>query len=199
MLFSCSYFRKDNILFPYQAESGLWGYKNSSQIKIILPKYEYASRFNEGLALVKFNDYYGYIDDSGKLRIPFLYTEATDFSMGLAAVEALCNSESKEIVLPIGGNATDLRACSGYINKLGEFVIGPHLNWVHVCKFSEGLAAVAIFDKKHNIIWGYIDKTGKFIIKPKFKMAQPFSHGFAYVEYKEKLYRINQKGKKARP
>ena len=48
--------------------------------------YDKIYSFNEGLALVKKNDKYGYVDYEGKLIIPLIYYGGRDFSEGLALV-----------------------------------------------------------------------------------------------------------------
>ena len=50
-------------------------------------KYEYAGGFSDGLALVKLDGKWGFIDKEGHVVIPFEYDDAEDFSEGLAHVE----------------------------------------------------------------------------------------------------------------
>ena len=45
--------------------------------------------------------------------------------------------------------------------------------------FSEGLAAVCV--RINTSTWGYIDKSGAWVIEPRFRHAEPFSHGLARV------------------
>ena len=53
---------------------------------MIEPKYQNASYFSEGLAAVKQNDKWGYIDETGKTVIPFEYDYAFPFNEGVAVV-----------------------------------------------------------------------------------------------------------------
>lgn len=55
----------------------------------IQPQYEDASRFSEGLAAVKQNGKWGYIDTDGKTVIPFDYDYAFSFNEGVAVVGKL--------------------------------------------------------------------------------------------------------------
>ena len=57
--------------------------------EFIAPKYEDASAFYEGLAAVKQNGKWGYIDETGKTVIPFQYDLALQFSEGKAVVADL--------------------------------------------------------------------------------------------------------------
>ena len=49
---------------------------------MITPQYEDADSFNEGLAAVKKDGKWGYIDETGKTVIPFEYDYAFPFSEG---------------------------------------------------------------------------------------------------------------------
>ena len=66
---------------------GKWGFIDKTGKEIVLPKYNYADFFVEGLAPVELNGKWGYIDKTGKETIPFKYDMAWDFSNGLAPVE----------------------------------------------------------------------------------------------------------------
>lgn len=54
--------------------------------EVIAPQYEDAGQFSDGLAAVKKNGKWGYIDEEGKVVIPFQYELAYDFNEGLAIV-----------------------------------------------------------------------------------------------------------------
>src|SRR5262249_38793674 len=80
----------------------------------------------------------------------------------------------------------------GYIDSTGKLVIKSQF---YTMGFSDGLAAVLIYDK-----WGYIDKTGKMVIEPKFEykpniINQDFSEGLAAVGIKGKWGFIDKTGK----
>ena len=53
---------------------------------VIAPQYEAAEPFSEGLAAVKRDGKWGYIDTAGELVIPFRFERAYDFSEGCAVV-----------------------------------------------------------------------------------------------------------------
>ena len=54
--------------------------------EIIKPQYEFARGVNDGLAAVKKDGKWGYIDVNGKVMIPFSYDIAYSFSEGYAVV-----------------------------------------------------------------------------------------------------------------
>ena len=106
--------------------------------------YDEAFDFHGGLAIVKKNNKYGYINKLGKEVIPCQYDEVFDFNEDLAVVRK--NNKY------------------GYINKLGRVVI--HYQFDEAYKFSNGLAIVA----KNKDIY-IIDKFGK---PNKFRTSSKF-------------------------
>ncbi|TNE28037.1 MAG: WG repeat-containing protein [Bacteroidetes bacterium] len=65
VLFCISVYPVDaQVLLPFQ-DRGLWGYRNANTEWVIEPQYEFANFFSEGVAPVRMNGYYQYIDGSG--------------------------------------------------------------------------------------------------------------------------------------
>ena len=127
----------------------------------IKPQFEDARPFSEGLASVKIEGRWGYIDKTGEYVIrPQFDDVKLSFEDGLALV-AIGRGEGKW----------------GYINKVGEYVINPQFD--DAWPFSEGLALVAIGRGEGK--WGYINKVGEYVINPQFDDAWPFSEGLARV------------------
>jgi hypothetical protein len=138
-----------------------WGYVDKlSQEVVISCKYEEAKDFSEGLAAVllshiyQSSDYWGFIDKTGQVVIPFIFDGAKSFSEGLAAVK-------------FKGNW-------GFIDKTGKEIIS--FSFQRAGNFSEGLAAVKSVGK-----WGFIDKAGNEVIPFNFQNAESFSEGTAAV------------------
>lgn len=110
--------------------------------------YEEAHSFTDGLAAVQKQGKWGYIDQNGKVVIPFTYEEEADnFSEGLALVK----KDGK----------------SGYIDKKGDVVIPFQFDGAN--KFRTGLAAVNRGEES-----GFIGKSGKFAFKLAFDYASDF-------------------------
>lgn len=146
--------------------------------EIIPGKYDTASNFSEGLAMVgvwdgttqyipeaglfNYNFNCGFIDKTGKEVIPLQYSGAQDFSEGLAAV---C----------VGNDIATWEW--GFIDQTGKMVI-PFRPYTLVSNFSEGL--VAVMDQ--NGKWGFIDKSGKEVIPCQYTQRPgDFSEGLASV------------------
>lgn len=137
-----------------------WGYIDRNGSVRITLRFDAASAFREGLAVVEVDGKYGFIDSNGFAVVQPTFNDAFPFSEGLAAA---CTGER-----------------CGFIDHLGKFVISPQygtkITYPGVRAFSEGLAAVFTNGK-----WGYIDKAGKLVISPKYDFAEGFSDGLAAV------------------
>ncbi|HPA60343.1 MAG TPA: WG repeat-containing protein, partial [Clostridia bacterium] len=105
-------------------------------------KWAHIDPFFEGLASVKVNEKWGYINTHGRLVVRPIWEEAGPFREGLAPVKQ-------------GGKW-------GYIDTQGRLVIQPV--WDLTGGFSEGLAMV-IEDKRR----GYINPQGEVVIWPFYK------------------------------
>ena len=114
-----------------------------------------ARPFSEGLAAVKLEGGWGYIDKSGAVAIAPEFERAEPFNDGLAAVM-------------VGGRW-------GFIDKSGVVVVKP--NYASVGPFREGRARVFSFET----LVGFIDKSGKEIVPCEYWEASNFSEGLARV------------------
>lgn len=123
--------------------------------------------FKEGLAFIKKDGRYGYVNEYGKIVIPLQYQNARDFSEGLAAVKQ--NNKY------------------GYIDNTGKFVLP--MQYEAGIEFKEGLAAVKVNNK-----FGFIDKSGKWVIDPLYGIALGFKEGLARVFLNGEWFYIDRKG-----
>jgi len=138
-----------------------WGYVDREGIIRINAKFDKASSFSDGLALVSLNRERGkhfYIDKTGNIVIEIKADYAIPFSEGLARVSR-------------GGKY-------GFIDKNGKVIIKQKYDFAQ--RFSEGLALVSVLGND-----GYINKQGDFVIEPNFEKAGSFSEGLAYAESKK--------------
>ena len=118
-------------LESFKDESGKYGYREKKTQKIfIAPQFDAAYSFHEGIAAVKVDHKYGYIDRHGLIVIKLDYDWASSFHNGLAMVER--NNRY------------------GYINQEGKEIVP--IIYEHIDDFHEGLAPVKLNDK-----WGYVD------------------------------------------
>ena len=122
--------------------------------------FEAAGQFYGGLAAVEVAKKWGFIDTSGRLRIPttFANVGSRPFDGGPAAAALAVDGEVKY----------------GFINEQGRWVISPRFSGAR--HFCDGLAPVEL-----NGMWGYVDSNGKISIQPRFVGAQAFDGGIASV------------------
>ncbi len=120
---------------------------------LISPMYEFADGFVNGLARVKQDGKWGFIDKSNKFVIPAQYDETLYFTEDLAAVK--------------------LSGKWGYIDRTGAMLITPQYDGT--LGFFEGFAACLLKGK-----WGFIDKNGGML--QQYDGAESFSLGLAAVK-----------------
>jgi len=163
---------QDGIECPEGLEAilpGGYGYINRQGMLVIENQFRDAKDFSDGLARVKIDGKWAYIDKGGKpvIKTDLDYATALgDFSCGLAAMK----KDDKW----------------GFIDKSGAFVIEP--TYEDVGGFHEDLARVKVrtpklenLGKIKEFRWGYINPKGEFIIPPAFAEASDFADGIARV------------------
>lgn len=171
-------------------------------------KPDWLSCFNEGLAIVKKDEKYGFIDKSGKVVIPIQFSTAWDFSEGLACVQKVGErkmgyiNKQGELVIPA---IFDRSGFSRYnfhdgvarllkdgmltgVNKEGKILFSSDLStprgWT---EFSNGLLLVStskVYTSKNGRPYriekyGYINKNGKIAIPMDFDYADDFKEEWA--------------------
>ncbi len=111
--------------------------------------------FNDGLALVRREGTFGYIDTSTRPFIPLQYTEARAFSDGRAAIK--------------------ISDRWGFIDRDKNTVIDPQ--YISAGSFMNGLAPVRASGNS----WGFIDRSGRLVIQEQYEEARSFSESRAAV------------------
>jgi hypothetical protein len=153
--------------YPDPVKKDNMGYPVASSI-IIPAIYDETTGFAEstdGLAGVKKNGKWGFIDNLGTTKIPFKYDEAGFFNEGLANVKT-------------GGKY-------GFINKTGATVIP--FKFDDASGFTDGLAYVELAGKV-----GFINKTGAFVVPAKYdlqtqELALKYGTLYTFINGKAKV------------
>lgn len=141
---------------------------------------------------VKSGDYWGYIDQEGKIKINPQFNRAYAFNEDLALVRTsdnkfgFINSEGKFIINSSYKSALSFSEGLAlvvrentqltYIDKEGKTKLTLPSEIEKASSFTEGLALAF-----SNGLFGYIDKEGKTAIPFKFNKASKFSEGLARV------------------
>ena len=165
-------------------------------------KYDIVDDFREGLALVRLNDKYGFVDKTGKEVIPLKYEYAYSFREGLALVKlndkyGFVDKTGKEVI-PLkyedansfieGLARVQLKGKYGFVDKTGKEIFPPKYDWVSNF-FHEGLAEVQLNGK-----CGFVDKTGKEVIPLKYENTSHFIGGIAEVKFNGGWIKIDKQG-----
>lgn len=177
------------------------------EIKFSLSTAERVYLFSEGLAAFSVTDStgvkFGYVDDSGVVKISPQFEAAGTFSNGRAWV---MNKEGKygfidntgKLIISYqfddvgsfsqGYASVSLKDKSGTIDEDGKYVVNPQFNQVLI---DDGRLLVEIDNK-----WGWCDFDGKIIINPQFESAFLFgSSDLAAVQSGGKWGYIDRDGK----
>lgn len=137
---------------------------------VIEPQFHGAGQFHEGLAAVKVEWAWGYIDKGGNFIIQPQFQYAEPFKDGKALVGL---DRQWGYIRPDGSWEEEMHTIEG--NPIASQPITPG-EIPPEFEYSEGLA-VAIKGKKY----GYVDEEKKFVIKAQYKQAKPFSEGLGAV------------------
>lgn len=137
--------------------------------KLVADGFVRGGKFSEGFAEIGKYGKIGFIDKTGRVAIPQIFSDALCFREGLAPVM--------------------MNKGFGFIDRTGKIVIDPFFE--NATGFSEGLAAVQSQGKI-----GFIDKAGKWRIKPQFDYVDGFSDKLALVRDVQDEFYIDQDGRK---
>ncbi|MBQ7518462.1 MAG: WG repeat-containing protein [Bacteroidales bacterium] len=182
---------------------------------LVEPIYEYGSDFKNGMAMVRLNGLFGFINTKGVLVVKNIYNSCTSFdSEGTATGKIgettfLIDKEGHQFANREEYNADkNLRmheqkrksvyAASDYVPSespegkwgyklLDNWVIQPRFE--QAGDFCEGIAPVKLGGK-----WGFIGKDGKSVIPYKYEFAAPLQGGLARVSLMGKYGFIDKNG-----
>lgn len=166
-------------------------------------RYEDAKAFSEGLAAVKQNGKYGYIDESGKIVIQPRFQSAGLFSNGVAVVEQmsgdyiLINQKGKQVVSfphnclvgQVYGDTVVVRekgGKDGLMNAMGEWVVKPEYEsivWSDYGFFH--LFQGSIIGSSRSV--GLYDPKTGLLIHPGYDYIYPISDSILVAEKNHKV------------
>ncbi|HEU4719450.1 MAG TPA: WG repeat-containing protein [Bacteroidia bacterium] len=155
---------------------GKYGFIDTTGNIVVAPVYDKVQPFHNGLAAVRYNGLWGYIDKTGKEVIPRQFISAKSFGAEGLAPAALSPRKANAVSDDQQAYENDGINYFGYIDTKGNWVIKPQYTYAGV--FSDGLADVAVdFGKR-----GYINASGNFVITPRFDYTGSFRDGYAVVK-----------------
>lgn len=182
-------------------------------ISVAGEEYEQIGDFSEGLAVVKSNGKYGFIDKTGKEVIPLKYDYAEDFYKGSAIITW---KEKKGLIDRMGRGVTALKYNSlkrredddfmvGEIYRLG-MIIGTDYYYIslkgkeydYIERYQKGYSNLYRATNKYK--YGLIDKEGNEMTAIKYdRLFDKFEDGLLGVKLNGKYGAIDPKGKEIIP
>lgn len=184
------------------------GFINTAGDIVIVPRFESAQEFSEGLCAVRIGGKYGFIDTGGVITIPPVYDYATEFREGLALVfldgkplfitheNAKAVSVAYKYMTYFDEGRSYVRTYSGkvgIIDRTGKLVVDTV--YKNIGPFTDGLAIVSGWDhqpddtedKKKNLEVSVINEAGeKLVPYGKFEEINYYSDGYFVVTFPEK-------------
>ncbi len=169
-------------------------------------RYEAAGSFSGGLAKVKKNGRWGFIDRSGKLVVPAVYEEAGDFSEGLVWARkngkwGYIDTAGAEAIPFVYDDVSDFRDGSAIVKSGSKYGLIDRGGWElapvkydSVFPFQEGLARVEL-----NRQFGFMDRLGREVLPAEYEQAGHFSEGLAAVKHKSEWSFIDRNGQPVIP
>lgn len=159
-------------LIPYRKWQK-WGYCTPDKKIVVDCIYDAAEPLYCGMARVKKDGQYGFIDSLGNEVIPCSYDYASDFVDGMAIVR--------------------IRGRYGFINTKDKVIITPLYYGARFLK--DGMAAVKIENR-----WGVIDlATGKTLVACHYDLISKCSNGVMKVGRKDKYGFLDRYGREVIP
>lgn len=163
--------------------------------------------FDEGLAPVRINENWGYLNTDGKLAIPAKYSKVSSFKDGYAIAQVgsnfyIIDKQGNEKLVEVPG-VTEIKHFSenlapyktenglyGFINANANVVI--EARFVSVGYFNAGLA----WAKTNVATIGYLNPAGEWVIQPQIFITNDFDPEteLAKVKHNEKWIYLNTKG-----
>ncbi len=163
--------------------------------------------FDEGLAPVRINENWGYLNTDGKLAIPAKYSKVSSFKDGYAITQVggnfyIIDKQGNEKLVEVPGVA-EIKHFSenlapyktenglyGFINVNANVVI--EARFVSVGYFNTGLA----WAKTNVATIGYLNPAGEWVIQPQIFITNDFDPEtkLAKVKHNEKWVYLNTKG-----
>jgi len=195
-------------LLPMERD-GMTGYVDHSGQMVLPARFDYAERFNEGLAAARSGKAMGYIDCTGAWAISpkFSWTQGCQEGWCRAADPNqqhyfLVDRAGKELrveslptlYLPHEGIAVGMAEFNsyGFVDVQTRRVVGPRFADAQ-SEFAEGLLGAC--EKSQRC--GYVDRRGAWVVPPVYAGVANFSEGLAHVWLKDESFYIDHQGRRA--
>ena len=180
------------------------GFIDKSGHEIIPPMYEYGTHSTEGLAVVRQNGAYGFIDSDNAIVVPLCHEDVNNvreksffsWGKGFFDLDNNCFFECKEDIITSGfhegfacitrspGLTTSRQISTptcGLISRTGEWIIGPQTKYYFHLDVCQGLLATSTWLPNGSMLSGFLNTSGEVAIPFKFTFARSFSENLSPV------------------
>jgi hypothetical protein len=192
--------------FYLYAENAKWGYLDADGNIAVTTRYDFASPYELGTAIVNMENKWGVLDTLGHDIVPLEYRYVERLAGSSGRLFLLTAFEPKYGVIDSKGNII----AKVMYDKVGTFHEGAavcvkhkHYGFIdssfhqlndtayrEARNLSEGLAAIRFNGQR----WGYINAKAELVIPPSFPKAGDFHNGLAYAVSKGRYGYINTSG-----
>lgn len=171
--------------------------------------FEYVRDFSDGVAVVRVNHKYGYIDVAGKVVIPAMFIFADDFRDGRAfarnkdKVDGFIDKSGRFVFVLNRSNVVELvgYSCGRVVYKKINGKYGL-LNGEGVDVLPDGIegivdASECNYKFKKNGLWGLMNKDGKILLDAIYQDISPagFESSLLRAKYNDEWVFVNKNGK----
>jgi hypothetical protein len=164
----------EEIPFPRQGASGLYGYSDATGEFVIKPQFDQAMPFTNGIARVKIRYHWRLINTKGKFINKSLYEEISDFRNGVAVVSKKESLASNKIVY-------------GLINIKGTEIIEPRYDYLtpasdlSICMV--GIKEQLPGKEETRIRFGVINASGKVVVPVAYQAIREYNFKLFAVKH----------------
>lgn len=176
---------------------------------VIIPAgiYTEIDTVTEGLSLAKKNGLYGFIDETGETKIPFMFTQASAFCQGLAVVYwnekyGMISQEGNlvipavyDAIFPYNGATWHVRRDeqNGLMDKNGNEVLP--VEYSSIWEPSEDICVIV----KDDAFYGFCRTDGTILAEAIYDRTDAFNEGYGLIEKAGKCGLIDSHGNIAVP
>jgi hypothetical protein len=171
-------------------EDSLYGFVDASGCVITEPIYPRALPYCEGLAAIKGDSGFEYIDRAGNKAFDRVFDYVGCFSRGFAAVMAKDEGGRLRSLLVDRKGNTKLDIGTAKSFNLSWDYLGASRLRVSQSSLHDGLAPFSARDES----MGYMDVAGNIVIEPRFRMCDNFREGVGCVEFGAKKTALDTQG-----
>lgn len=163
-------------IVSFKDENGKFGFKDAQGNIIVQPKYDYASKYENGLVYVNIDNKYGYVNRQGKEVIPVIYKQVSYTTKNGGMIWVHINDRY------------------GFVDSTNKEIIPIKYQWLD-SEFKSGMAKAKLNGK-----YGTIDMQGKEVIPTMYDNIESITKNgeiVSFIVQKDSKYMLIDKSNKS--